>query len=39
MRLGYEAQVNEKGERLIWVRARVVDRLTALRGPARATAT
>jgi hypothetical protein len=31
--VGYENAVNEKGERLIWVEARVVDKLAALRGP------
>ena len=33
MRLGYEPEINAKGGRLIWLEARVVDRLTALRGP------
>jgi hypothetical protein len=28
-----ENKVNEKGERLIWLDPRVVDRLRALRGP------
>jgi hypothetical protein len=31
--VGYENKVNEKGERLIWLDPRVVDRLSALRGP------
>jgi hypothetical protein len=31
--VGYEAQLNEKGERQIWVDAAVVDRLTAMRWP------
>ncbi len=31
--IGYEARLNAKGERLIWVEASVVDRLAALRGP------
>jgi hypothetical protein len=31
--VGYENKVNEKGERLIWLDPRVVDRLRALRGP------
>jgi hypothetical protein len=31
--VGYENKVNEKGERLIWLEANVVDRLGALRGP------
>ena len=29
----YEKAVNEKGERLIWLEPRVVDRLRFLRGP------
>jgi hypothetical protein len=33
MRLGYDAQVNERAERLIWLDVRVLDKLTALRGP------
>jgi hypothetical protein len=36
--VGYENAVNEKGERLIWLEPRGVDRLRALRGR-RATAT
>jgi hypothetical protein len=31
--VGYEAQTNANGERLIWVETRVADRLMALRGP------
>jgi hypothetical protein len=31
--LGYEAPLNERGERLIWLDAAVVDYLTALRRP------
>jgi hypothetical protein len=31
--VGYENKVNEKGERLIWLEANVVDRLRHLRGP------
>jgi hypothetical protein len=31
--VGYEAEVNEEGERLIWLDRAVVDRLRALRGP------
>ena len=31
--VGYENKVNEKGERLIWLEANVVDRFRALRGP------
>jgi hypothetical protein len=31
--VGYENKVNEKGERLIWLEPRVVDRLRAMRGP------
>jgi hypothetical protein len=30
--VGYENAVNERGERLIWLEPRVVDRLRALRG-------
>jgi hypothetical protein len=30
---GYENAINEKGERLIWLGPRVVDRLRYLRGP------
>jgi hypothetical protein len=29
----YKAKTNAKGERVIWLDARVVDRLTAMRGP------
>jgi hypothetical protein len=31
--VGYEAQTNERGERLIWLPRDVVDRLRHLRGP------
>ena len=31
--LGFEPQLNEKGERLVWLEAVVVDRLAAMRGP------
>ncbi len=31
--VGYEPQLNAKGERLIWLEAAVVDRLAAMRGP------
>jgi hypothetical protein len=31
--VSYENKVNEKGERLIWLDPRVVDRLRAMRGP------
>jgi hypothetical protein len=31
--VGFEREASEKGERLIWVEASVVDKLTALRGP------
>jgi hypothetical protein len=33
--VGYEAAVDGKGERLIWVEARVIDKLTALLRPRR----
>ena len=36
--VSYENKVNEKGERLIWLDRGVVNRLTAMRGPARASA-
>ena len=29
----YEAEANERGERLIWLEAATVDRLAAMRGP------
>ena len=29
----YENQINERGERLIWLEPNVVDRLRAMRGP------
>jgi hypothetical protein len=31
--VGYENEVNERGERLIWLDRAVVDRLRSLRGP------
>jgi hypothetical protein len=31
--VGYEAEANERGERLIWLEAAMVDRLGAMRGP------
>jgi hypothetical protein len=31
--VGYENATNERGERLIWLEPRMVDRLGALRGP------
>ena len=31
--VGYEPQLSEKGERLIWLEAAMVDRLGAMRGP------
>jgi hypothetical protein len=31
--VGYEREPDEKGERLIWVEARVADQLSSLRGP------
>jgi hypothetical protein len=31
--VGYEAEANEQGERLIWLEAVMVDRLGAMRGP------
>jgi hypothetical protein len=31
--VGYDREPNEKGERLIWLEPRVVDKLSALRGP------
>jgi hypothetical protein len=31
--VGYEAQVNEKGERVIWPEERWINKLRALRGP------
>jgi hypothetical protein len=31
--VNYEAQTNATGEKLIWLDVRVVERLTALRGP------
>jgi hypothetical protein len=31
--VGYEAEANERGERLIWLEAAMVDRIGAMRGP------
>jgi hypothetical protein len=31
--VGYEAELNAKGERLVWLAPAVVDRLTAMREP------
>jgi hypothetical protein len=31
--VGYENQINEQGERLIWLEPNVVNRLRAMRGP------
>ena len=31
--VGFERQPNEKGERLVWLEAAVVDKLAAMRGP------
>jgi hypothetical protein len=31
--VGYEPKVDTKGERVIWLEAVVVDRMTAMRGP------
>ena len=31
--VGYENQINERGERLVWLEPNLVDRLRALRGP------
>jgi hypothetical protein len=31
--VGYENQINERGERLIWLERSVIDRLNHLRGP------
>ena len=31
--VGYENELSPKGERMIWLEARVVDRLRCLRGP------
>jgi hypothetical protein len=31
--VGFERQANAKGERLIWLEARVIDKLAAMRGP------
>jgi hypothetical protein len=30
--VGYEAEANERGERLIWLHAAMADRLSAIRG-------
>jgi hypothetical protein len=37
--VNYEVKTNAKGERLIWLDVRVVDRLTPCAPPARATGT
>jgi hypothetical protein len=31
--VGYEAEVNERGERYVWLDAAMADRLGAMRGP------
>jgi hypothetical protein len=31
--LGFEREPNDMGERMIWLEQRVIDKLTALRGP------
>jgi hypothetical protein len=31
--VGYEAEANERGERLVWLEAAMADRLGAMRGP------
>jgi hypothetical protein len=31
--VGYDREPNERGERLIWLEPRIVDKLSALRGP------
>ncbi len=31
--MGYESEPNERGEKLIWLEAAMVDRLGAMRGP------
>jgi len=31
--VGYESQLNARGERLVWLQTAVVDRLTAMREP------
>ena len=31
--VGYGSEVNERGERLVWLQTSVVDRLTAMREP------
>jgi hypothetical protein len=31
--VGYEAEPNERGERLIWLEDAIADRLSAMRGP------
>jgi hypothetical protein len=33
--VAYEAETNERGERLIWLEDAMADRLGAMRGPAR----
>ena len=37
--VGYEAEVNERGERVVWLGEVWVDRLGAMRGPASPSAT
>jgi hypothetical protein len=31
--VGYDAKLNERGGRLVWLEPRVVDKLKAMRGP------
>ncbi len=31
--VGYEAQTNARGERLVWLETAIIDRLAAMRGP------
>jgi hypothetical protein len=37
--VAFEAEANERGERYVWLEASVVDRLAAMRGLGKATAT
>ena len=37
--VGYKNETNERGERYVWLAPNVVDRLRALRQPARVTST
>jgi hypothetical protein len=37
--VAYEAEANERGERLIWLEDAMADRLGAMRGPGESTAT